>query len=170
MVNRLHFSSTFTVARPFSSNHPLWCSLRDGCQGSAGCAGALRYLGAHRTLPWGAASVAPAVVQHRLCIWQPSIPKPRCLHSPQAPLTRLLQFQLVPLRYEFFIFLSSSLTTPAIFWLFIHVFVWFFLCRHLSGFVFWHRAAGSSVSGWNVLIGVVVVWLPSAPHHFSLAP
>lgn len=40
----------------------------------------------------------------RLCIWQPSIPKPRCLHSPQAPLARLLQFQLVPLRYEFFKF------------------------------------------------------------------
>lgn len=28
MVNRLHFSSTFTVARPFSSDPPLWCSLR----------------------------------------------------------------------------------------------------------------------------------------------
>lgn len=109
-------------------------------------AAALKYLNFHCSLFWRAATAESSVVQHRLCT---------CLHLGHA-------------LFKKFFYLPVSPQQPYSGILFLHFVL--FSSRNLSSFVFPAGAVGSCVSGWNVLIGVVAVRLPSAPHHFSLAP
>lgn len=99
--------------------------------------------------------------EHQLCIWQPSTPEPRT--SPSCAGLVHLSLTVDSAALSFFYTYKMWLPSTATFWLFILLYIYLFFRLVICLVLFCGtKLQWAQRLAWNVLIGVVVVRLPSA--------
>lgn len=173
MVSWLHLHSTFTRARRLSPDPLLLCShqrweqmpvLRWSCR----CA-EIPERKSLKPLFESCQQCAIRCSEHRLCIWQPSTPKPRTSPSRAGLVHSSLTVDSAAL--SFFILTECGCPRqPHSGYLFFYLFIYFFVSSSVW-FCFAARSC-SELSVWLEMCWLVLLWCDSLQlcHHFSLAP